>query len=74
MASRQHTRRQRQIVALVAQGETNRVIGEEVGVSIRTVEAHRLRTMLAVGVHNTAELVAWLSDDGLRGRAPQLRR
>ena len=53
------TGRQRQILTLVAQGKTNSAIAEEVGLSRRTVEAHRLRLARSVGVANSAELVAW---------------
>lgn len=53
------TGRQRQILTLVAQGKTNAAIAQEVGLSRRTVEAHRLRLARSVGVSNSAELVAW---------------
>lgn len=53
------TGRQRQILALVAQGKTNAAIADEVGLSPRTVEAHRLRLSRSIGVSNAAELVAW---------------
>jgi len=53
------TGRQRQILTLVAQGKTNGAIAEEVGLSRRTIEAHRLRLARSVGVANSAELVAW---------------
>lgn len=55
------TGRQRQILTLVAQGKTNAVIADEIGLSKRTVEAHRLRMIRLVGVRNTAELIAWFS-------------
>lgn len=55
------TDRQRQILTLVAQGKTNAAIASEIGLSRRTVEAHRLRLTRAVGVRNSAELVAWFS-------------
>ena len=59
------TGRQRQIMTLVAQGKTNGEIAGEVGLSRRTVEAHRFRLARAAGVRNGAELVAWfLSDAG----------
>ncbi len=51
--------RQLQIVTLVAQGKKNREISQEVGISVRTVEAHRARIMARIGVRNGAELVAW---------------
>lgn len=55
------TDRQRQIVALVAQGKTNRAIAAEIGLSQRTVEAHRARLMRQIGVANAAGLIAWFS-------------
>lgn len=53
------TGRQQQIMTLVAQGKTSATIATEVGLSKRTVEAHRLRLARSVGVSNSAELVAW---------------
>lgn len=53
------TGRQRQILTLVAQGKTNAAIAAEIGLSKRTVEAHRLRLARSVGVANSAELLAW---------------
>lgn len=55
------TDRQRQIVALVAQGKTNSAIAAELALSVRTVESHRARIMKAAGLGNAAELVAWFS-------------
>ena len=55
------TDRQQQVLTLVAQGKTNAAIASELGLSRRTVEAHRLRLTRAVGVRNSAELVAWFS-------------
>lgn len=53
------TGRQRQVLTLVAQGKTNAMIATELGLSPRTVEAHRLRLARSVGVANSAELIAW---------------
>lgn len=53
------TGRQRQILTLVAQGKTSSAIAEELGLSRRTIEAHRLRLSRSIGVANTAELIAW---------------
>lgn len=55
------TPRQRQILAMIAQGKTNRQIGKELSVSVRTAEMHRLRLCRSLGVRNTAELVSWFS-------------
>lgn len=53
------TDRQRQVLTLVAQGKTNAAIAAEIGLSRRTVEAHRQRLIRATGVRNSAELAAW---------------
>ncbi|WDR06988.1 PAS and helix-turn-helix domain-containing protein [Devosia rhodophyticola] len=55
------TGRQRQILTLVAQGKTNAVIATEMGLSRRTIEAHRARLIRTTGVRNSAELTAWFS-------------
>lgn len=55
------TARQRQIMALVAQGKTNAEIGLELRLSKRTIESHRARLMSRVGASNSAELVSWFS-------------
>lgn len=54
--------RLQQIMTLVVRGLTNHQIAHEVGVSKRTVEAHRARLMRKVGVRNSSELVAWFSN------------
>jgi DNA-binding CsgD family transcriptional regulator len=53
--------RRRQILTLVSQGKTNQAIALELGLSRRTVEAHRARLMRKIGVRNTAELIAWFA-------------
>lgn len=55
------TGRQREILMLVSQGYSNERIAEELGLSKRTIEAHRARLMKAIGVHNAAELMAWFN-------------
>jgi PAS domain S-box-containing protein len=53
--------RQKQVLTLVSQGKTNAQIAEEIGLSKRTIEAHRARLMRAYGLRNSAELIAWFS-------------
>ncbi|MBB3233561.1 PAS and helix-turn-helix domain-containing protein [Phyllobacterium endophyticum] len=53
--------RQRQVLTLVSQGKTNAQIAEEIGLSKRTIEAHRARIMRAYSLRNSAELIAWFS-------------
>lgn len=58
------TGRQRQILTLVAQGKTSAQIATEIGLSRRTVEAHRLRLAKSTGTTNSAELIAWFLSRG----------
>lgn len=53
----QLTRRQREVVALVAQGRSLKQIGADLGISAKTVEYHKYRVMQLLGVDTTAELI-----------------
>lgn len=53
--------RQKQVLTLVSQGKTNVQIAQEIGLSKRTIEAHRARLMRAHGLRNSAELIAWFA-------------
>jgi PAS domain S-box-containing protein len=53
--------RQKQVLTLVSQGKTNAQIAQEIGLSKRTIEAHRARLMRAYGLRNSAELIAWFA-------------
>ncbi|WP_143145693.1 helix-turn-helix transcriptional regulator [Devosia enhydra] len=58
------TPRQAQILTLVAAGRSSPDIARELGLSPRTVEAHRARLMRAAGVANSAALIAWFERMG----------
>ena len=51
------TTRQKEILCLVAQGCTNREIGQRLGISVRTVEVHRFNLMRRLRVRNVAQLL-----------------
>ncbi len=51
------TKREEEIVALVAKGLTSQEIGKKLFISPRTVETHRARIMDKLGVNNAAGLV-----------------
>ena len=51
------TARQKEILCLVAQGHTNREIGEQLNISVRTVEVHRFNLMRRLRVRNVAQLL-----------------
>jgi DNA-binding NarL/FixJ family response regulator len=51
------TKREEEIVTLVAKGLTSQEIGKKLFISPRTVETHRARIMDKLGVNNAARLV-----------------
>ncbi|CNL19000.1 two component system response regulator [Yersinia aldovae] len=51
------TPRERQILRLIADGYTNRLIGERLCISVKTVETHRLNIMRKLNVHKVTELL-----------------
>jgi DNA-binding NarL/FixJ family response regulator len=51
------TDRQQRVCDLVAQGFSNKQIGETLGISRRTVEEHRKAVFKKLEVHNAVELV-----------------
>jgi DNA-binding NarL/FixJ family response regulator len=51
------TEREREVLALIADGMINNEIAEKLFISERTVEAHRANVMKKVGARNTAELI-----------------
>lgn len=65
------TGREREILVHVAEGKTNREIGTQLGISTRTVEAHRDSLMRKLGVRTVAGLTRLALEQGLLGpRAP----
>ena len=52
------TQREREVIDLVVQGRKNKQIAEALGISVKTVEAHRARAMEKMDVNSVAELVS----------------
>lgn len=59
------TRREREILKLIASGLTNRQIAEKLFISVKTVETHRARILQALDLHKTADLVRYAIEKGL---------
>ena len=53
------TAREREVLKLLAEGKTVRVAAIMLGVSSKTVDAHKFNLMRKLGIHNKAELVMW---------------
>ena len=57
--------REREVLKLVAEGNTNKVISSLICVSIKTVEKHRSNLMKKLNLHNSAALTAFAIEKGL---------
>ncbi|HRJ59970.1 MAG TPA: response regulator [Azospirillaceae bacterium] len=57
------THRERQVMDLVVLGRLNKVIADDLGVSMRTVEVHRARVFDKMGVKTAVELTRLLSQN-----------
>ncbi len=55
------TERERDVMRLVAAGKMNKIIADELCVSLRTVEVHRARVFAKLGVRSAAEVATLLS-------------
>ena len=53
------TVREREILKLIAEGKSNREIGDMLCISVRTVERHRANMMTKLKIRKTAELVQY---------------
>jgi DNA-binding NarL/FixJ family response regulator len=58
------TPRERQIVALVGEGMSNRVIGDHLAVSVRTVEGHMNHIFAKLNLESRTELVRFALTEG----------
>lgn len=59
------TPRETEVLKLIVQGYTNRQIGDELNISIRTAESHRSNLSDKLGLHNRVELVRFAREHGL---------
>jgi DNA-binding NarL/FixJ family response regulator len=53
------TTREREVLKLIAEGRTVRSAADVLGLSMKTVDAHKFNLMRKLGIHNKAELVMW---------------
>jgi two-component system, NarL family, response regulator NreC len=53
------TTREREVLELLAGGRTVRSAAKTLGLSVKTVDAHKFNLMRKLGIHNKAELVMW---------------
>ena len=59
------SRREKDVLRLIAVGKPNREVAEELHISVRTVETHRANIMAKLEVANAAELIRFAIRHGL---------
>jgi DNA-binding NarL/FixJ family response regulator len=59
------TPRQREVLILIAEGRTTKEIGQELNISVKTVESHRGQLMDRLNIHDIAGLVRYAIKFGL---------
>lgn len=59
------TQREREVLKLLAEGYTNKDIGEFLHISVKTVEKHRANLIGKLDLHNVAQLTTFAIEKGL---------
>jgi DNA-binding NarL/FixJ family response regulator len=62
---RELTKRELEVLQLIAEGKSNKEIAAHLGLSVNTVAVHRANIMDALGIHKTAELVVYAIRSGM---------
>ncbi len=65
VAYKRLTRREQEVMRLVAEGYTTREISERLFISVKTVDNHRANIMNKLGIHRTVELIRYAARIGL---------
>jgi DNA-binding NarL/FixJ family response regulator len=65
LSERKPTQRELQIIRLLAAGKSHKEIAGELGMSVRTVETHRARIVLKLGLNSLPQLVHYAVRNGL---------
>ena len=68
----QLTSREMEVLQLIAEGEANKQIAVELGISIKTVEKHREKVMSKLNIHDTAGLTRYAISAGIIESSVQL--
>jgi DNA-binding CsgD family transcriptional regulator len=65
------TRRERDVVQLVAQGKANKVVAYELGIGERTVEGYVTSALAKLGFDSRTQLATWAVSRGLMPKTPE---
>jgi two-component system, NarL family, nitrate/nitrite response regulator NarL len=61
----QLTAREREVLVLIAEGQSNKEIANHLGIGVRTIETHRERIMRRLDIHSVAGLTKFAIANGL---------
>jgi DNA-binding NarL/FixJ family response regulator len=61
----QLTAREFEILRLLAEGKKNKEIASQLGIAVRTAEAHRANIMQKLGFHSLADLIHYALRHGI---------
>jgi two-component system nitrate/nitrite response regulator NarL len=59
------TNRERQVLAMIAEGQSNKEMATKLGVGVRTIETHRERMMAKLDIHSVAGLTKFAIANGI---------
>lgn len=65
LRARELTKREREVVALVANGYKNREMAEKMGFTVKMVESHRENIMKKLALRNVAQLIRYAIQKGM---------
>ncbi|MFZ2643635.1 MAG: LuxR C-terminal-related transcriptional regulator, partial [Verrucomicrobiia bacterium] len=66
------TSREMEVLQLIAEGEPNKQVAGELGISIKTVEKHRQSLMKKLNIHDVAGLTRYAISEGIIENSIQL--
>jgi two-component system nitrate/nitrite response regulator NarL len=61
----QLTSREREVLILIAEGQSNKEIANKLGIGVRTIETHRERIMRRLNIHSVAGLTKYAIANGM---------
>lgn len=59
--------RETEVIRLLAHGKTNKEVSSILGIAVKTVESHRAKIMLKLGIHSLVDLVHYANTQGITG-------
>lgn len=59
------TDREREVLTLIAEGQSNKEIANKLGIGVRTIETHRERIMRRLNIHSVAGLTKYAIANGM---------